>query len=557
MRIPLAVTGAISYPDVINTDVSRPRIKVRRSLFLLLISLLGCALSLGVAFHIAKSEQTLLEEEFRHAADTQAQLVSWHLESVFETLNQLAVLFQGSESVSAGEFALVAEGMISRHREIRALEWVPVVPHAQRAERESAWQHRYPGFTFSEALDGVMVEARPRQTYYPVYFVEPLAGNEQAFGFDLGSEPVRLRTLNEARDQGEMRATAALRLVQDGEVSPSVLVMLPVYRGAPGTLSNRRSSLMGYVLGVFQIEPLVQILFFNRTDNRIDYRLLDDTEDGAVLATIGAFDERMAQWRHDVALKTVAGRQWRLQALPQTGFFQDQRSVLPWTIALGGPLLVLILASMVHQLTQRNRAIAALVERRTEELDAANQKLIQLTLTDSLTEVGNRRQFDQWLGAEWDAGRRSTRPLTLMLADVDYFKAYNDNYGHRAGDKALRQIAATFKARLHRPRDLVARYGGEEFALLLPETADNVPLLAQALCDAIAGLGIRHEHGGVAGVVTVSIGVATLVPGGEQTPENLVELADQALYRAKSEGRNRVVCYGAKTPLLLAPEAAD
>ncbi|MBY5921359.1 CHASE domain-containing protein [Ferrimonas balearica] len=530
---------------------------MHRSLFLLTISLLGCAFSFGVAYRIAQAEQSLLEEEFRHSAEIQAQMVSWHLGSAFDTLTNLGVLFQGSENVSPEEFAVVAEGMISRHREIKALEWVPVVNHPQRAEMESAWRLRYPGFTFSELVNGVMVEARPRQTYFPVYYVEPLAGNERAFGFDLGSEPVRLKTLQEARDQGEMRATGAIQLVQDGQVTQSVLVMLPVYRGMPGTLSSRRDALMGYVLGAFQIESLAQILFFNRAHSRIDFRLLDDSADGEVLVTVGDFDEAMTTWTHDMPLKDVAGRQWRLQARPQVGFFREQRTLMPWVIAVGGPLLVLILASMVYQLTQRNRAIAALVEQRTEELDEANRKLIQLTLTDSLTDVGNRRQFDQWLGAEWDAGRRSGRPLTLMLADVDFFKAYNDNYGHRAGDKALRQIATTFKTGLHRPRDLVARYGGEEFALLLPETADNVPLLAQALCDAIARLGIRHEHGGLTGVVTVSIGVATLVPAVDQTPENLVDLADQALYRAKSEGRNRVVCYGGKVTLQLAPERAD
>ncbi|MBY6186938.1 diguanylate cyclase [Marinobacter hydrocarbonoclasticus] len=530
---------------------------MHRSLFLLTVSLLGCALSFGAAYRFAQAEQSLLEEEFQHSADNQAQLVRWHLGTLFGTLNQLAVLFHGSENVSAEEFSRVAEGMFGRHREIKALEWVPAVPLKDRGKMEAAWREQYPGFSFSEMINGVMVEARPRQMFYPVYYVVPLAGNERAFGFDLGSEPVRMKSMMEARDQGSQVATSAIQLVQDGQVRKSILVMQPVYQGLPGTLSSRRANLMGFVLGVFQVEKLVQTIFFNRAHSRIDYRLVDDSADGEVLATVGTYDQAMADWTYDIAMADIGGRQWRLQARPQAHYFSEQRTLLPWVVGLGGPILVLVLTSMVYQLSQRNRAIAALVERRTEELDEANRKLIQLTLTDSLTEVGNRRQFDHWLRSEWDAGRRSGRPLTLMLVDVDHFKAYNDNYGHRAGDRALRRIAQTLKERLHRPRDLVARYGGEEFAVLLPETADNVPLLAQALCDAISGLGIRHEHGGEIGVVTVSIGVATLVPATEQTPEHIVELSDQALYRAKAEGRNRVISYGGKVQLQLAPGAVS
>ncbi|MBY5990678.1 CHASE domain-containing protein [Ferrimonas balearica] len=526
---------------------------MHRYLSLVAILMAGSSLFLFVAYRIALGEQALLEEEYRHLASNQAQTVSWHMNSAFDTLNQLGVLFQGSESVSAEEFGRVAEGMLGRHREIRALEWIPVVPQAQRTEMEAVWRQRFPGFTFTELHDGVMVTARPRNFYYPVYYLAPLAGNERAFGFDLGSEPVRLNTLMQARDEGRLLSSASVQLVQGPSAVKAVLVFLPVYRGLPATLSNRRANLMGFVLGVFEVETMVQTVLFDREQSRIDFRLYDDSADGEVLLTVGQFDPSMAAWDYDLPLSHSGGRQWRFQARPQEAFFEQQRSLLPWAIALGGPLMMLLLVGMVHQLSQRNRAIAALVEERTQELDEVNRKLMQLSLTDSLTEVGNRRQFDHWLNAEWDAGRRTSRPLTLMLVDVDHFKAFNDNYGHRAGDKALRKIAASLKGRLNRPRDLVARYGGEEFAILLPESSDNVVVLAQALCDGITELGIRHEYGAEVGVVTVSIGVATLVPGSEQRPDTLVELADQALYRAKAEGRHRVVSYGGQVHLKLAP----
>ena len=174
-------------------------------------------------------------------------------------------------------------------------------------------------------------------------------------------------------------------------------------------------------------------------------------------------------------------------------------------------------------------------------LKAQSDLLRQWVYLDGLTGVHNRRHFDERLASEWARALRNGTELSVLLLDVDFFKAYNDHYGHQAGDECLRQVAARLRQNVKRPGDLVARYGGEEFACLLPDTPLAGALaFARQLGTDIAALGLAHAGSTVAGVVTVSVGASTKPFDASGTAAALLREADAQLYVAKSRGRNRV-----------------
>jgi diguanylate cyclase (GGDEF)-like protein len=188
--------------------------------------------------------------------------------------------------------------------------------------------------------------------------------------------------------------------------------------------------------------------------------------------------------------------------------------------------------------------VPAVLKARVETHLRLKQKadlLERLACLDGLTDLPNRRRLDEYLEQEWRRTVRSGRPLAVLMVDVDHFKAFNDAYGHGAGDACLRQVAAALRGVLRRPADLAARYGGEEFCLVLPEIdLDGATAVAEAARAAVEGLGIPHAHSGCADRVTISLGGAAAVPTREGGVAVLREAADAMLYAAKNEGRNRV-----------------
>lgn len=188
---------------------------------------------------------------------------------------------------------------------------------------------------------------------------------------------------------------------------------------------------------------------------------------------------------------------------------------------------------------QRDEAFRFLRESQ-QNLAHANIELQKLAALDSLTGIANRRKFDEVIAAEWQRGQREKKPLSLLMCDVDCFKLYNDRYGHLAGDLCLKKTAAILTEHLKRPADLAVRYGGEEFAIILPDTdADGAMMIAEACRGHLAALAIGNPDAPAA-VVTMSVGVCTLVPSRESSFEAMIERADKALYAAKSGGRNQV-----------------
>lgn len=293
---------------------------------------------------------------------------------------------------------------------------------------------------------------------------------------------------------------------------------------------------------------------------RFDYRLLSffGEERTRYRTRLEGFEAAFGDWTPAISREftSLAPGGYRFEVIGrdaagnQTGPVALAFEVAPafWQTATarwGGALLLGALIAIVWRgrtaaLYRREQDLQELVAARTRQLEGANALLIDLSYLDPLTSIPNRRRFDEVLAAEWRRAGRSRTRISLLMLDVDCFKAFNDTYGHQAGDDCLRRVAAALSDHLPRAGDAVARYGGEEFAVLLPGTdAAGAYLLAERLRQQVERLGIPHRASGVAPHVTVSCGVATRRPQGDEHPGTLVAAADAALYAAKGRGRNR------------------
>lgn len=196
------------------------------------------------------------------------------------------------------------------------------------------------------------------------------------------------------------------------------------------------------------------------------------------------------------------------------------------------PIHFAVLRQRVRRLIQQTQLY--------HQLKVANQELKRLASLDGLTGIANRRRFDEYIDAEWRRMTREKMPLSLILCDIDFFKKYNDTYGHQAGDACLRKVANALNFCIKRSVDLVARYGGEEFAVILPNTTTaGASQVAEEIREFVNSLKIPHAQSAVSEHVTLSLGVASMEPTLDTSPSMLIATADAALYRAKAAGRNR------------------
>ncbi|NER78299.1 MAG: diguanylate cyclase [Leptolyngbya sp. SIO1D8] len=212
------------------------------------------------------------------------------------------------------------------------------------------------------------------------------------------------------------------------------------------------------------------------------------------------------------------------------------------TLATAFNQMAMYLNLAFGNLAQMNAELEQRVIERTQAMEKANQQLERFIRLDDLTQIANRRRFTEYLEATWRLQLRSQKPLSLILCDVDYFKAYNDTYGHLAGDNCLQQIAQALITVTHRSADLVARYGGEEFTVVLPQTdLAGAQKVAEKLRQQVKELKIPHQTSEIADVITVSVGVSCCLVSQLFSIKLLLEKTDQALYEAKAKGRDRVV----------------
>ncbi|PWF49017.1 diguanylate cyclase [Massilia glaciei] len=328
------------------------------------------------------------------------------------------------------------------------------------------------------------------------------------------------------------------RSLWDGPAPPGVRVRGPLTAPAALTLDLRQTVISFEFAALHYTDPARNSYRYRLAGFDRDWVPTDAAHRNATYTNLDpgsyVFEVRAA---NDQGIWGARAARVELDILPafwQSWWFR----LLAGAFVLGA--LALTYRLRIGLLTQQRQHLRALVRERTRELEESNIKLARLSTTDALTGITNRRGFDEALAREWQRAKRNGEPLALAMLDVDWFKHYNDHYGHQAGDQCLRAVAELIAAHARRTSDLVARYGGEEFTLLAPATGlAQMLAIAEEICAALALLGLRHEKSEF-GAVTISIGVAAIRPDLQGTPEGLIHAADLALYVAKQNGRNRV-----------------
>ena len=227
----------------------------------------------------------------------------------------------------------------------------------------------------------------------------------------------------------------------------------------------------------------------------------------------------------------------------------DEQSYTEGIAAGGDDYLIKPISSVI--LKAKIHAMERIIEMR-DKLSQLNDELEKLSQTDSLTQVYNRRAFDNIAQKNWLVAARRHSSISVLMLDVDHFKLYNDHYGHPAGDNCLVQVSAAMRNSLLRPEDALGRYGGEEFIVILPDTdRHGAEQLASTICHNIEALQIEHKRSSTSAVVSISVGGATCNNTMDSSLEELIKLADQALYKSKQTGRNRVTVEDMRAPKTL------
>lgn len=253
-------------------------IKINPNQVIVLVVIIGVILSSMSSWFLYKAEEKAILSEFHKDVDERAASLYREVAINFETLRSLAILFNGDTIPEFKQFSLEAQKILSRHSDIQALEWIPRVIHSERATYEAKLQQDFPEFEITERKEqGHMVTAEEREEYFPVYYVEPLIGNETAFGFDLASNFTRLETLEKSRDTATLYATASITLVQERAKQKGFLAFLPIYKGSSSTIAKRRDNLIGFVLGVYRLGDIFTSSALNDEELGIDIKLVDET----------------------------------------------------------------------------------------------------------------------------------------------------------------------------------------------------------------------------------------------------------------------------------------
>ena len=351
------------------------------ALIIILVVVVGVCVSGFSGWSLYKADEKAIINDFKKDVDARAASLYREVAINLETLHSLSVMFSGDSIPTFRQFSSEAKKILSRHNDIQALEWIPRVLHSERVLYETMNRQDFPDFQITEReSQGHMVTAKERAEYYPVYYLEPIIGNEAAFGFDLASNPTRYETLKNSRDYNRPLATARIKLVQENESQKGFLAFLPLYKDKLPTEGISRSNFRGFVLGVFRIGDIFNNSALSEEPLGIDMVLVDETH-GSKHDTLHVHKSRTGLavdefFSYKKELPDFLGRKWSIIAKPTLSYTSDRRSWLPGVVFFAGIILTLILSFYILQIVKRTTIIQQTVVKRTKELSETNKKLV-------------------------------------------------------------------------------------------------------------------------------------------------------------------------------------
>jgi len=519
------------------------------------------------AWALYRFEEKSIHREFQNDIDKRAELIYQELLLNFEALQSLTMLFNHENVTDDKRFQSESKKVIDRYQELIVIEWVPKTQLLQTfpqslnnltftpLERvsnntvEGVAEHVITSYLSSSHADDV---GKDHSHYFPYNFKSRFSRSTSISSKSKYVAPQpHINTLIQSIKIATPRLTTLIPMAGLTESQNIILAFLPVYSEIE---KNARGSkvkdpyFLGVIVGIYEINAVVKNVVSRDQQQNITMQLLDISNNSFTARPLysdlpdngfSASYSNNGGFIYNKVLPPLWGKTWMIKSVPSKLYLQERRGYGPYIMLFIGALFISFFVCYLIMTARRTEEITRVVEAKTRALSDANIRLQQLSRSDGLTKLANRRTMDEVLNKEWMRAMRSRSKLSFILIDIDYFKQYNDNYGHVMGDECLQQVASALQKIPKRAGDLIARYGGEEFAIILAD-ADNALAIAERCRRKVESLAISHAHSDVKSVITISIGVCVEVPERGASPCAFIEKADQALYKAKGNGRNRV-----------------
>ncbi len=514
-----------------------------------IIMAIGFTLSAILAYHMATLKSETLREQIKSEMKELSLLVSHDLALNFEALYAVQGLLATNPAVTPAQFDQLAEQTMSRHRHLRGIQWAPKVMSAQRTAFEQQMQQVFSDYQILEpTTDNSRVPARNRSIHFPIALSR---SQRDMLGRDLAGQSVPLAAIRQTLQSGEM--TVSDPLAQPGagvdlqNTQRDFLAVLPVFRD--NTLPRTQvDNLRGVLVGQFTIWTLVRDALASARLAGLHVTLFDLTTqqkrgfESSVLFSQMPASAAVEEMSQRFMLNNLGGHNWQLIVTPSEGFIHERKSSQAYIVMMLGMIITGVLASYLRMVTRRDRQQILAIKEKNHEIQLSHKHLEQLNQNDGLTGISNRHFFEENFDLEWKRTRREHQPIALVIFDLDCFQHFNEVNGRLRGDECLRNIAELVKTTIHRPGDLFARFDGQRFVLLLPNTPSaGAQVVGEQCRQLVESIALPHRRSTVAEVVTVSVGVCSLIPENSMHHEQMLDLVDQALTLAKQRGRNQVV----------------